>query len=201
MHACIVLGAMLLGSVHAIWRMIETGSAVLIPNADRLHNAFEVPTTLYHLFTFNPLQLLLHPFALSAYADSRTEFFLESVVKSSQFGFFWFGHDAAIVLLLFLYLLPITVIGWFRMLRYDRFPLHATILVLCAGLLYLRLSYPYAPSQNFRYVALLALPFACVLAHGARSIRLFPVRALAEIVILSYVSVTVAFFLSLALVS
>jgi len=158
----------------------ERPHTIVIGNIGNLNSGLGLPNTLLSLATFNPFNVLLHPFN-NAWSDAeRRQYFWEYFFRSAFFG--EFGNDPSLrplaiaILTLALILIPIALFGAWAGLR-SRAP-GATPLfhLLWTGLLgsfAFRILYPFASSQDFRYAILLTLPFTAFVVYGLHELPLY----------------------------
>ncbi len=150
-----------------VWRILEDTQAGIVGNVGNLHGGLLVANSLRDYVTFNPLGILQYPFN-NAWEDiTRREFFFEYFFRSAFFGEYDGGptlrHFAQMVLTSG-FVCGILAIGGMVMGRVQEWtralPLwFIFFLVLFTHILF-RIQYPYAPSQDFRYSAVVLIPVA-----------------------------------------
>ena len=163
----------------ALWAMRHiVGNIAAYPNM-KVNPQLHVPGGISEFLTFNFLEILRHPYNNSWAAGARREFFWEFFFRSAFFGEFSFAHsfppEAAAALLSAGWLLCLlAAAGAVRALyRRDLFaapPLFCLLLCAPAALLFFRWREALACAQDFRYIAVVAIPWAAFAAWGMRAL-------------------------------
>lgn len=147
------------------FRLLTYGDKGLVGNAGSLNEDLQLTTTVQHLLTFNPIQVLDHPFAHPWLDEERRQYFLEYLYKSAFFGEFSATDDlrslAVAILLVAMTTIPLllwgTVYSCWKRWRHDA-PMIVLSVYILAAHLFFRISYPFSSSQDFRYSVLLVMP-------------------------------------------
>ena len=128
--------------------------------------------------TFNPWQVLMHPFNHNWIDDERRQYLCEYFFKSAFFGEWGFGSffdtGATIVLSSALVLIPAWLWGVVRSLRKPfaiPFMFGAFMATSLLALATFRYMHPNSSNQELRYIAFVILPMAYFLARGIASMR------------------------------
>ncbi len=148
--------------------------ATLIGN--NLNPRLLVSNSFDNLVTFNPWEILTHPYNNTWLDSARRQFFWEFFFRSAFFGEFSMGLIPLAVTLLLsgIFLIPVVIFGFLRSFAArddDAIPLALTTVILLASILYLRIVSPYSPSQDFRYVPLLVVTLG---AYILKSVATLP---------------------------
>lgn len=145
--------------------------AGLVGNVAILTNVVEnTPAT---LLTFNPIEILRHPFNDPFRDEERRAYLWEFFFRSAFFGEFDFGPSARLlaqgILLLALLLLPFACIGcakdFLQKKRSSHIPMYVLFIVIACGVILLRVFFPFSSTGDFRYATALALPMAMSIAN------------------------------------
>lgn len=164
------------------WRHFADPNYGLVANAPFLDTKVLLSPTLHELTVFNPMQVLRR----RAVPQDLPQNFPEALFLTSQFGYADFGPEASILLVFGIFLMPVVVLGALRMIRRGD-PVHVlTVATLVFGLLLFRLQSPYPSSQNFRYIAVAALPITILIVEGTRFLHFRLYRAFAEMLVALY---------------
>ncbi len=176
LHGLILLAITLLmaGPFH-LPRALRThqASEVVVGNIGSLNGALRVRNTLDTYFTFDPLQMLAHPYNNAWDDRERRTYFYEYFFRSALFGEFQFGDQALFLarslLGIALFFLPVMLVGlafdlWQR--RPFALPLAVTFVLLLAAHTAFRAKAPYRSSQDFRNSIVLLVPAAYYVARG-----------------------------------
>lgn len=154
-------------------------AAFVIGNARFINQGVRVPNSLDAFVTFNPLQVLLHPYNQSWDDSARRKFFWEFLFRSAFFGEFNFGGKlrplGIFLLLLGMVGLPLMALGCWRDLRrraMHTIPIWVTLAILIVGHLAARWKFPYGPTQDFRYSILLVVPLTYYAIRGVEALPL-----------------------------
>ncbi|MSR68067.1 hypothetical protein EXS65_04600 [Candidatus Peribacteria bacterium] len=177
------------------WRFLSDRAYGIVENAHLLSSAGRIDLTLYNLFIFNPVSLFLQPFVHHVSGPFRQEYFLETVLRSFQFGSSVYASFGRYPLLFLLLLLPVGIFGAFRLLQRKKLLPVITTGILMLGLIIFCFRYPYTSSQHFRYIAISTLPIALCVIEGVYGFRWKFLRMFFEVIVLVYVLVTALFYL------
>ncbi len=148
-------------------RLAQDANVDLVGNVGNLNSGLRIPNTLSAYFTFNPFQILSHPYNDAFNDEARRMFFPEYLYRSAFFGEFNFGASLRAFsrwMLGFGFgVCVLSACGFFTELRRSwrtAMPLWLIFLALLLGHALFRFKYPYASSQDFRYSLVLLLPVA-----------------------------------------
>lgn len=167
--ACIVIA--IFGGV-ALVRMFEEKGLFGNP----MNPVLSVENSPKHLLSFSPANAISLPFNNNWSDTLRRQYFWEYLLKSSFFGEWNFiqriGFLGSYIMLVAVLLLPYGLTGcyteyWKK--RAATLPLWLTGLLLLGILLSYRLLRAYSPNQDFRFIALIAIPAAYAVARGIES--------------------------------
>ncbi len=147
------------------------GDASLVGNASGLHSGLAVPNSLINYIYFDLKNYVLNPFTSPWDAALGREFFWNYALKSSLFGEFQIlksplGEALATAIGISLLVLIVCAFRGFWMSKIDRIKclLLFQILMFFGALICLRITVPFACSNDFRYIlpVLVAfIPFVC----------------------------------------
>ncbi len=149
------------------------GEGNLVSNANSLHSGLRVGNEAGNFLYFDLKSFLTEPYT-SAWANGLgREYFLNYAFKSSLFGEFKivetaFGKTlASLISASFLCLVVFAIRGWWKTkLDIYHWILFAQGVLFFAALGYLRYKYPYACSNDFRYIMPALLSFIPYVAQG-----------------------------------
>ncbi len=154
-----------------------------------LPNILAVTNTPAHLLVFNPLQVLLTPFAGDIGDATRHDYFFEYFYRSALFGssgYFELMDLARLLLVSSFTLIPFFVLG---ILRRHKKPESAFMLIsfflLLGAVFAYRISYPMSSNQHYRFVPLIIVPIAYFVTHGLLDGKQSTLREILGIVFLS----------------
>lgn len=126
-----------------------------------------------NFLTFWPPRVVMRPFNDNWRDGWSRQFFWENFLKSVFFGEWKFistiGFLGSYIMLLVCLLIPFFVVGGWTSIRnnaYATLPIWLTFFGLLSSLLAYRFTHPYSSNQDFRYIALIAVPVAYYIAHG-----------------------------------
>jgi hypothetical protein len=155
---------------YVVFRVYNDGQRHLVGNASNISSALAIQTNPSTLITFNPLEVLKHPYNNPWSDTERRSFFWEYVVRGSLFGEFDFGPVfrpyAQWLLLLFMLLCVFAVAGYCVSLNAASVPVGLLFLFQLVGLIASRTQFPYSCSQDVRYILVAAVPFAFYIGQG-----------------------------------
>lgn len=159
------------------WQVGVQGVRSLIPNAVRLGPYTRLPVSWEHVLAFDPLRVLLHPFAYQVGAGPARDFVWEVTFRTALLANMSPAPQVqaygVLLVLAGLVAVPAVACGlwvaWRR--RQLELPLALCLATFLAAQGYLRVRYPYLSSQDFRYIALTVVPLA---AFAARAVTARP---------------------------
>ena len=175
---------------------VSTGPLnLMVHNLSTIGPEFHIVEDFWKLTTFDPVALFQYPYsAYNELCDPRRQYFWEFLFKSSFFGegFFcipldpqYIGIARVIVTCAFL-LLPLILFGYGgALLRRSKeaWPLLVmTPTILFSHWLYV-MQAPFISSQNFRYSAILVIPFTYFLLRGLNKLPLVPRRIMQAVLL------------------
>lgn len=153
-----------LGSLQ-LMRPSPPGKEALVGNYRMLTNFVENHPK--NLFTFNPHQILKHPYNDPFGDEARRQMFWEYLYRSAFTGEFHFGDQRKLfvlgMLLSSLLLVPLILYSMVSDMRkgLESFvPLWSGLILFLLAHLAFRIFFPYSSSQDFRYSLPLMIPFA-----------------------------------------
>ncbi len=128
--------------------------------------------------TFNPWQILMHPFNHNWIDDDRRQYLWEYFFRSAFFGEWnfasFFGHGATVLLSAALLLIPVWAWGVLRSIWKPTRQEIVLVVLLAVSLLALtsfRFLHPNSSNQELRYIAFVTIPIAYFLARGIATLR------------------------------
>lgn len=121
--------------------------------------------------TFSPIDMLLHPFNNPWIDDERRRYFWEFFVRSMLFGEFSFSMRwvSTVLLGLWLLMIPLFARGAWVTMRHSfmrSFPVFSTGISLMGAVMAYRFLHTCACNQDYRFVPLLLVPIAYLVARG-----------------------------------
>jgi hypothetical protein len=151
------------GGMAIFAKAVYAGDKELIGNSGSLNSALAVGNNLENYLFFDLKDFLNTPFASPWRDEGGRQYFLNYFFKTSLFGEFQIENllnKNLAILFSFLFIVAILVVGWgFLTMTLDKLekqlPLIINLIILPLSLAYVRVSYPFSPSNDFRYV----LPF------------------------------------------
>ncbi len=148
-----------------ILRMFQDFNIDLVGNVGNLNGDLSIPNSLSAYLTFNPLQILHHPYNDAFGDEARRMFFPEYLYRSAFFGEFNLGDSLRTfsrwMLLMGFFVSILAMCGFFSALRRSyrqALPVWFAFCALLFGHAFFRFLYPYSSSQDFRYSVLLLVP-------------------------------------------
>lgn len=180
--------------------------AFFVGNIGNLNSGLRTSHSLKEFFTFNPLEILRHPFNNPWTDTERRAHVWEYFFRSAFFGEFSFNRlprPLAIAMLSttlpLLLLIPIGILRDLRRRRFGSLPTWTSLLATLLGTTGIYILVPYASGYDFRY-ALLAVP--TTLFYIIHSIGIVPklVRIVGYVLLLSLAVVNAGFLLALAII-
>jgi hypothetical protein len=142
-------------------------------NVDGLPPALTLPSEPRNFVTFDPAQIVTHPENFPWDNSERRQFLLEFFFRSAFFGEFTFASRLRplerVILTSALLGLPLIAFGVARELgdAHPMWPMLVSAATLLAIFVLYRVRFPFAPSQDFRYVTLLGVPLTFFAVRGA----------------------------------
>jgi len=140
-----------------------------------MHGKLQVENTWQNFTTFNPYQMLNHPYNNPWNDESRRQYFWEYFFRSAFTGQFSFEQPIKTVTVLLLicglFMIPLMLWGIFKEVRsrpYDTFPMLLLLCVQAAASFGYRYFFAYAPNQDFRFSIILIIPIAYFVIRGAQ---------------------------------
>lgn len=156
-----------------LYLRIKQQGAFSLSGAKELNSALLVPVTWKEYLTFSPADIIAHPFVATVSDETRRQYIWEVLFRTTFFGEFNFAvvPPAIITTILTLGLAGIffAVLGFAKKITYDTgetLPVALLLVLLLGSLISFHQSYPYAFTQDFRFVPLLAFPILYFAAHG-----------------------------------
>jgi hypothetical protein len=156
-----------------VLRAFQDSGLPIVGNIGSLNGDLIVRNSLIHYITFNPFEVLRHPYNHAWNDVMRRSFFFEYLYRSVFFGEFYWGHTlrttARVVLALGFGGLLLVAIGYVngRIEQWRKaFPMWIFFAVVLVAHIAFRAVYPYAPSQDFRYSSVLIVPVAYFMLLG-----------------------------------
>jgi 4-amino-4-deoxy-L-arabinose transferase-like glycosyltransferase len=168
-----------------------TARHLVTMNVEGLPPALVLPSQPRNFITFDPVQIVSRPENFPWDDSQRRQFLMEFFFRSAFFGEFTFAPQLRtverVILLAALLGLPLIVFGVARELTdaHTEWPMIVAAGALLAAFVAYRTQFPFAPSQDFRYVTFLAVPLTFFAVRGAfslpRVVRPFAIGALATL--------------------
>jgi hypothetical protein len=150
-----------------------TARRLVTMNVDGLPPALTLPSAPRNILTFDPAQVVVHPENFPWDDSQRRQFLLEFFFRSAFFGEYTFAPRLQplerAILASALLGLPLIAFGAAREFgdAHPVWPMPVSAAALLAVFVLYRIKFPYAPSQDFRYVTFLAVPLTFFAVRGA----------------------------------
>ena len=191
-----------------VLRMFQDFNTDLVGNAGNLNGGLSIPNTVSAYFTFNPLQILHHPYNDAFGDEARRMYFLEYLSRSAFFGEFDLGRSlyrfSQWMLLLGFGVFAIALKGFFaglRRFRSEAMPLWLAFFILLAGHAFFRFLYPFSSSQDFRYSVLLLVPVAYFALLQVRRCRHAKIRTALLFFLWTFIVLSAAYTAMLSVIN
>lgn len=172
-----MLSAIIISAVnawHVYQRVAVQGQQHLVGNISSLHSGLQVGMEVKHFLVLSPLKVLENPYNDCWKEDSRRSYFWEFFLRSAISGEYDFGKQyhwlVSYLLLLLFQLFPFFVFGLWRSVNdpwQRQMPLLVLLLLVLLTHLAFRALSPFAPSQDFRYSAVVVVPVSYFTVTGA----------------------------------
>jgi hypothetical protein len=149
-----------------------TARRLVTMNVDGLPPALTLPTAPRNIVTFDPVQVVTHPENFPWDNSQRRQFLLEFFFRSAFFGEYTFEPHLRplerVILTTALLALPLIAFGVAREIgdAHPVWPMLVSAATLLGAFVLYRIKFPYAPSQDFRYVTFLAVPLTFFAVRG-----------------------------------
>ncbi len=207
----ILWGALSLLTVVAIagwftaYRIIQnTGQSLITGNADGLNSGLAIPNSVSMYTIFNPVAVVQIPYNSPWDDATRRQYFLEYWYRSAFFGEFNFGDSLKMLsswILVWSYAIcALMFFGMWKMLRtrlYSFTPFFLFFFFLLIGAMLNRFTYPFTPSQDFRYSLSMLASVAVFSTMGLLSIQSILLKWIAFIGVILFAGSCAMFLLSL----
>ncbi|MDR3000300.1 MAG: glycosyltransferase family 39 protein [Fibromonadaceae bacterium] len=183
--------------------IFEGKKAVLMESTSSLNSNLKVNNTVGNYLYFDLQDYLLVPYASAWNDKGGRQYFWNYALKTSLFGEFKFwsspvGHIFAAslsALALFIFLLALWGIIH---VKFKEIPPLLFAVFLFAALIYLRISYPYSCSNDFRYIFPTLLPIAYFSVRGIQVIQNLRLKVLSYTALLIFASLSFLFIVAQA---
>ncbi|MCF0220778.1 MAG: glycosyltransferase family 39 protein [Fibrobacter sp.] len=166
-------------TVIAIVIMKLVGDSALVGNASGLNSALRVGNEPGNYLFFDLKTFITEPYTSAWQDELGRQYFWNYAMKSSLFGEFKLLQQGAgpllatLISISFLWLVVCGIRGfWRQKLGIVTVALAVQIVAFFAALMYLRISFPYSCSNDFRYIApvlLSFIPFAAMGIHAQKA--------------------------------
>ncbi|MDB4977944.1 MAG: hypothetical protein JWM56_130 [Candidatus Peribacteria bacterium] len=141
-----------------------------------MNSNLSLPTNISGMATFNPLEIVRHPFNDPWENTERRQYFPEYYYRSAFFGEFHFDNMrklSQILLGISFFLIPLAIVGFMYECKKNKFstlPLHLIFFTVIASSVSYRIHFPYAPNQDFRFVTILIIPVGFYIIKGINAL-------------------------------
>lgn len=186
-------------------RFVVQGETSIVGNIHKLSEKTLMENTAQNLLLFSPFHILRFPFVNEVtFTTTRTQYFLEYFLRASLFGSFAFPQILQVCMLLLisaetmLLLLIAGIAGILKRWRSDA-PMFWCLLILFAGVIAFRLTYPMTSNQHFRFVPLIVAPVAYFVVWGTRAIP--KLQELTKISVLVFIALCASFIIGIFVTS
>jgi len=183
--------------------VFEGKKSEFVGNIDGLDKALIVNNTAGNYLYFDLRDYMLVPYANSRNDAGGRQYFWNFALKTSLFGEFnlW-DSPTGRVLAIILSVLALLIFGlalWGIIhIQVKEYPSLLFVVFLFVALIYLRISYPYACSNDFRYIMPVLFPLAYFSMRGAQILLNSRIRKLSYIILLSFPCLSFAFIVGRA---
>lgn len=197
---------LVLGASISVFRFINTNQMpALVGNAGNLNHHLRLETSVKHLTTFHPGQVVLHAFNDPWSDEKRRSYFWEYLYRSAFFGEFQYSDRlltvARALLIVSMILLFAGCMGLLRRQPHETRPLSILLVLLLsmlAGHFAFRIDLPVSSAQDFRYSLFALIPISYLVAR-LLNMRLAYGRPLLLTVLSIFISAQAAFVLGVML--
>ena len=183
---------------RTIVSIFEGKKLELVANAGGLNSNLRVNNTTGNYLYFDLQDNLMHPYTSAWNDQGGRQYFWNYALKTSLFGEFRFWNSpigntiAAIISLLALVISMLALWGIIHA-RYRDLPSLLFMVFSFAALLYLRVSYPFSCSNDFRHIFPVLFPLVYFATRGAQILENSRLRKLSYISMLTFAAFSFAF--------
>jgi hypothetical protein len=169
-----------------------------------MNSGLSVANSPVNLLTFNPSQILQHPYNNPWDDTYRRQYFPEYFFRSAftgEFGFDDHLKDLNVGILFFALLaIPLMVFGFIRERCTDplkHLPFWLLLLLMLAASASYRIHFPYTANQDFRFVVMIIVPLSYYAVSGTA--LPMPLRILTRLLLLAFILCCALFLLGIAI--
>ncbi|MCL2206888.1 MAG: glycosyltransferase family 39 protein [Fibromonadales bacterium] len=186
-------------TVIDIYKGKNTG---LVGNIRSLNTSMQVKNEIGNYLYFDLKDYLLEPYASTWVDKGGRQYFWTFALKSSLFGEFrlWnspLGHTLATMLNFLLLFIFIPAIWGLIHFKFKEFPPLLFIAFLFLALAYLRINYPYACSNDFRYIMPVLFPLVYFAVRGTQMLQNSRLKAFSYIAMLAFAGLSLVFIMGM----
>ena len=182
----IIILSVVLSNYRIIADILEDGKKPVLADVRNSHwlDALKVQNTVGNYLYFDLQDYLLEPYTSPWEDKGGRQYFWNFALKTSLFGEFrlWdmpVGRIFAAILSILALLIWIFALWGMMHFQVKELPSLFFIGFLFAALIFLRVSYPYACSNDFRYIMPVLLPLSCFAIRGIQILQNLRLRILA----------------------
>ncbi|MCL2259769.1 MAG: hypothetical protein FWC15_00270 [Fibromonadales bacterium] len=200
--ASIIILSLGFSNYRTVIDIYDGNKASLVGNIRNLHSGMQVVNKTGNYLYFDLKDYLLEPYASTWSDKGGRQYFWNFALKTSLFGEFklWSspaGHILAIMLsFLLLFIFMLTLWGMIHA-QLKEFPALLFAVFLLAALAYLRISYPYSCSNDFRYIMPALFPLVYFAMRGAQILQNSRLKALSYVAMLSFAGLSFMFIVGM----
>jgi len=175
LFASIFIIALFIGfsNYRTVINILDGKKASLVGNSSGLNGNLRVNNTMGNYLYFDLQDYILEPYASAWNDEGGRQYFWNYALKTSLFGEFKFwnatpGYIFATALSILALLISMLALWGIIHVKFKDLPPLLFVIFLFAAHIYLRVSYPYSCSNDFRYILPVLFPIAYFSLSGAQ---------------------------------
>ncbi|MCL1956811.1 MAG: hypothetical protein FWF63_05770 [Fibromonadales bacterium] len=186
-----------LSNYRTIVGVFEGKKLELVANTDGLNSGLKVQNTAGNYLYFDLKDYLLFPYTSAWQNEGGRQYFWNYILKSSLYLYkehkIW-KHPVAIfmrtMLCIFALLIFVLALWGIIHVKFKEIPQMLFTVFLFASLMYIRISYPYASSYEFRFILPVLFPLVYFAARGVQILEDSRLRKLSYISMLAFAALS-----------
>ncbi|GBU25800.1 hypothetical protein R83H12_02458 [Fibrobacteria bacterium R8-3-H12] len=199
LFASIFVVALFIGfsNYRTVINILDNEKTSLVGNSNGLNPSLRVDNKIGNYLYFDLQDYMLEPYASAWNDKGGRKFYWNYSLKTSLFGEFKFwnsqaGNIIATIISLLALLISILALWGIIHAKFRDLPPLFFVIFLFAAHIYLRVSYPYSCSNDFRYIFPVIFPLAYFAASGAQILENSRLRKLSCISMLAFAALSLA---------